>query len=247
MKVKFVGIFRAIAVGVVIGVPPTLLIKSSNGQNGTTLLTNGQIYGFGALIWLLTTAVFTVKGGIIPVARDLTDAAEPRELIRNDRKISVRMIAVTTCLLVVVATIGNGTINVSSIGSPFAGVLVGMFLVGLLNPWPSYVAGRAYLALRRVLPWPLMDFLEDAHRRGILRQAGAVYQFRHIDLQRRLATQYQAPPLRWWQLAAQTKLIAKHARGIVIAPWLRATVIPQEVKEPNGEVCKAESDLTFLQ
>jgi hypothetical protein len=33
-----------------------------------------------------------------------------------------------------------------------------------------------------------MDFLADAHRRGILRQTGAVYQFRHIKLQHWLAT-----------------------------------------------------------
>jgi hypothetical protein len=32
-----------------------------------------------------------------------------------------------------------------------------------------------------------MSFLADAHRRGVLRQVGAVYQFRHIELQHRLA------------------------------------------------------------
>ena len=32
-----------------------------------------------------------------------------------------------------------------------------------------------------------MSFLADAHRPGIVRQAGAIYQFRHIELQRRLA------------------------------------------------------------
>jgi hypothetical protein len=32
-----------------------------------------------------------------------------------------------------------------------------------------------------------MSFLLDAHQRGVLRQAGAVYQFRHIELQHRLA------------------------------------------------------------
>jgi hypothetical protein len=46
---------------------------------------------------------------------------------------------------------------------------------------------RTQLAMRRRLPWSLMDFLADAHQRGVLRQAGAVYQFRHIDLQHRLA------------------------------------------------------------
>ncbi len=29
--------------------------------------------------------------------------------------------------------------------------------------------------------------IADAHQRGVLRQAGAVYQFRHIELQHRLA------------------------------------------------------------
>ena len=38
-----------------------------------------------------------------------------------------------------------------------------------------------------MLPWLLLEFLEDAHRRGVLRQAGAAYQFRHIELQRQLA------------------------------------------------------------
>jgi hypothetical protein len=32
-----------------------------------------------------------------------------------------------------------------------------------------------------------MTFLGDAHRRGVLRQAGAVYQFRHARLQDHLA------------------------------------------------------------
>ena len=53
--------------------------------------------------------------------------------------------------------------------------------------WPQYEIARAWLALPRRLPWRLMTFLADAHRRGVLRQAGAVYQFRHIELQQRLA------------------------------------------------------------
>jgi hypothetical protein len=53
--------------------------------------------------------------------------------------------------------------------------------------WPWYEVARMWLALKHCLPWPLMDFLAEAHRRGVLRQAGAVYQFRHIELQHRLA------------------------------------------------------------
>jgi hypothetical protein len=38
-----------------------------------------------------------------------------------------------------------------------------------------------------------MMFLEDAHRnRGVLRQVGAVYEFRHLELQRHLASRSAA-------------------------------------------------------
>jgi hypothetical protein len=60
--------------------------------------------------------------------------------------------------------------------------------------WPPYILARGWLALHRRLPWRFMDFLADAHRRGVLRQAGAVYQFRHIELQHRLATRPSEPP-----------------------------------------------------
>jgi hypothetical protein len=37
-----------------------------------------------------------------------------------------------------------------------------------------------------------MAFLDDAYRRGVLRRAGAVYQFRHARLQDRLAATSRA-------------------------------------------------------
>ena len=52
--------------------------------------------------------------------------------------------------------------------------------------WLSFMFARSWHAFRRDLPWSLMDFLSDAHRRGVLRQAGAFYQFRHVELQHRL-------------------------------------------------------------
>ncbi|AZM48756.1 hypothetical protein DMB38_25920 [Streptomyces sp. WAC 06738] len=56
--------------------------------------------------------------------------------------------------------------------------------------WPRFVVAVAYLSMRRKVPQDLMAFLKDAHEhRGVLRQVGPVYQFRHIDLQRHLAQQ----------------------------------------------------------
>lgn len=42
-------------------------------------------------------------------------------------------------------------------------------------------------ATRGKTPLGLMRFLADTHRRAVLRQAGAVYQFRHARLQDNLA------------------------------------------------------------
>jgi len=53
--------------------------------------------------------------------------------------------------------------------------------------WGWLGATRLWLAARRQMPLRLMTFLEDAHERGVLRQAGAVWEFRHASLQRRLA------------------------------------------------------------
>ncbi|HEY3711568.1 MAG TPA: BTAD domain-containing putative transcriptional regulator [Amycolatopsis sp.] len=53
--------------------------------------------------------------------------------------------------------------------------------------WGNYFVNHLWLAATGRLPWRLMHFLDDAHRRGVLRQAGGVYQFRHARLQERLA------------------------------------------------------------
>jgi len=72
------------------------------------------------------------------------------------------------------------------------GLVVGGLVVGLIaglyeSAWGRFGVTRRWLALRGCLPWRLMAFLADAHQREVLRQVGAVYQFRHVELQRRLA------------------------------------------------------------
>jgi hypothetical protein len=67
------------------------------------------------------------------------------------------------------------------------------FLTGLkyaASAW--FTLSRCWFAACGSLPWQLAAFLKDAHRRGILRQMGGVYQFRHMRLQDHLA----GPPRR---------------------------------------------------
>ncbi|MER8071153.1 hypothetical protein ABTZ59_22950 [Streptomyces sp. NPDC094034] len=79
--------------------------------------------------------------------------------------------------------------------TPHDGVRVG-FLAGL---WPTLNAGlignvavstalsAVQLSGREGTPVRLIAFLEDARRRNLLRVTGPVYQFRHAQLQERLA------------------------------------------------------------
>lgn len=62
-------------------------------------------------------------------------------------------------------------------------------IVGLsLNAWGRWlVLSRFWLPITGRLPWAVVAFLEDACRRGVLRRAGPVYQFRHARLQEHLA------------------------------------------------------------
>jgi hypothetical protein len=74
--------------------------------------------------------------------------------------------------------------------SPPLGVVVALvtiFWLGLrtCSAW-WYCVAVSFLARRRVTPRRPLQFLEEAYRRGVLRQAGMVYEFRHARLAERL-------------------------------------------------------------
>ncbi len=75
------------------------------------------------------------------------------------------------------------------------GIGGGMAYVLSLTAWGQWVVfARVWLPLTGRLPWALPAFLRDAYRRGVLRRAGAVYQFRHARLQDHLARSYRRLP-----------------------------------------------------
>jgi hypothetical protein len=107
-------------------------------------------------------------------------------------------------LTAVPAVIGIG---VTQLDTPFdfvsvavsalsAGVIVGAVfaLIGGLRDGATPLLFCTQLAFAmRGRPVRFLPLLEEARERQILRQAGAVYQFRHADLQDRLAEQQGAP------------------------------------------------------
>jgi hypothetical protein len=124
---------------------------------------------------------------------DLARVTSPGAALARDRQAALLLWIVSGLLAGIAASLVTGLVGVglgvgSGLGIGIGGALGGGGVVSSgETAWPSYTLTRGRLALRRRLPWSLMSFLADAHRRGALRQAGAVYQFRHIELQHRLA------------------------------------------------------------
>ncbi|GAA3844135.1 NACHT domain-containing protein [Sphaerisporangium flaviroseum] len=73
------------------------------------------------------------------------------------------------------------------VGGVAVGLVYGL-VAGKHHAWLVCIIAVARLALARRLPWKVMDFLDDAHRLGLLRTVGPVYQFRHAALHDYLAT-----------------------------------------------------------
>ncbi len=73
---------------------------------------------------------------------------------------------------------------VGGVGGAFGFVLA-------LTAWGQWVVfARLWLPLTGRLPFAVQAFHDDAYRRGVLRRAGAVYQFRHARLQDHLAHRF---------------------------------------------------------
>jgi len=146
----------------------------------------------GLTLGLVLTVVGIAAAGIKPVTADLAVYPSPVAFFDRDRR--------TALTFGLVGGLVAGLASGLAIGS-FLGLVVGLafglavgaaaaLVVGsFVSAWPRWQVIRAWLALRRRIPWNFLSFLDDAHRRGVLRQAGPVYQFRSLALQHRLAAE----------------------------------------------------------
>ncbi len=150
-------------------------------------MTVGLPYGpeYGIFAGTATGLAVSLAYGFQPQP-PLTAEATPRRALARERNAAI-MIALP-------AVIGVGLIFGVGFPPTFApivglasGLAVGNIIGILKTAWPAYRIAHVWLTLQGKLPGRLMDFLEDAHERGVLRQEGTLYQFRHHDLQERLS------------------------------------------------------------
>ncbi|MFJ4951005.1 NACHT domain-containing protein [Streptomyces sp. NPDC088760] len=165
-------------------------------------------HGGGLPVWITVGTIcglpFALMGGLRSVHPDLNKAVGPGAVLAGDRHMFWTFTLVggfgppLSFVLASVLMIAFGRwLGWGDLGSSVAAISLFTLPIGLLyglarSVWMRFLVTRIRLAVTGRAPWRLMSFLADAHqRRGVLRQAGAVYQFRHIDLQRHLAEVHQ--------------------------------------------------------
>ncbi|MFD4668984.1 NACHT domain-containing protein [Lentzea sp. NPDC058450] len=156
----------------------------------------GLVFGLGAGL------VFAVVAAM-EAPLDVRSAGSPGELLAANRRAVLGLVAVMVPVFAVfvmgatgVVAQGLTALRFEVVWSPTTALALGLVggigggvaYVLSLTAWGQWVVfARVWLPLTGKLPWGLPAFLDDAYRRGVLRRAGAVYQFRHARLQEHFA------------------------------------------------------------
>jgi hypothetical protein len=143
-------------------------------------------------VGFVTVLLSVVGAGLKMVTFDLSVAATPHAILARDR-LTVIISAVSSGLAIAtLAALLSGFWSRQVADSLIAGfctfIVIAFVFTLSRGAWLPWVLTRTWLAFCGKLPWRLTAFLADAHKRGVLRQVGAVYQFRHAELQQRLGS-----------------------------------------------------------
>ncbi|MBB6554540.1 NACHT domain-containing protein [Nonomuraea rubra] len=192
LRGKLFDLVRVLPSGIFVGILGAII-----GWLSGTLLRNQEAGLVAARqVGLLSGIGFVVVLSLIRwVERPATDASarSPRSTWRADRNLTVIRIVSGLAVGVIGALIvwGLKLSLIAIIGGGLAGLLFGL-LLGSHHAWLAYNLTVPRLATRGSLPLRAMDFLDDAHRLGLLRTEGPYYQFRHVELQQHLARELVA-------------------------------------------------------
>ncbi|WP_439945858.1 helix-turn-helix domain-containing protein [Streptomyces sp. BBFR109] len=141
--------------------------------------------------------------GLLETPLDVVSAVSPGSVLRTDRRTVLTQLCFWAPVFGSAVGLGAGVVVDllqghlgRLVADPMVSLMLGTIsgLGGALGytltmtAWGQWcLLARVWLPLTGRLPWSVAAFLDDAYQRGVLRQAGAVYQFRHARLQSRLA------------------------------------------------------------
>jgi hypothetical protein len=184
---RWQGVAMGAADGITLGAGPTfaglrpygLLVGISNG------------IATGVATAMIVT-VMVSRGGAFQHPAELTNTSTPLMTLALDRRnaffqLIIAALAFGVPVMLALAAV-SGLARVSITSTIQLGLTAGI-AVGLGgSAWARWlVLGRLFLPMSGRLPWAIGAFLEDAHDRGVIRQNGPLYRFRHMRLQDYLA------------------------------------------------------------
>ena len=189
------GLGVGAASGAVIGLLVALVKFLFGDENGAT--PSGAI---AAVAVFLAVSLSRVMDFWLSAPLDVMTSVSPASVLRGDRiaALSQGLIGGLTFGL----TFGIGRSPAAGLAAGVAAALTRTFISGLdqgfseirVTAWGRFILARLWLAARGKLPLRTMAFLRDAHYRGLLRQVGAVYQFRHNELEHSLRSRSVQEP-----------------------------------------------------
>ncbi|MGW2218206.1 NACHT domain-containing protein [Nonomuraea sp. NPDC001684] len=150
----------------------------------------------GFAVGLPAGLVFALALGLIEWAErpaSLTAAITPLSSWRADRTLTTLRTTIPGLVSALVAGLAGGFAAGPMVGladglaAGLAAGLVSGLMLGRRHAWLIYTLAIWRLAHEGHIPRKLMDFLDDAHRLGLLRSVGPIYQFRHATFQDHLA------------------------------------------------------------
>ncbi|MEU3620773.1 NACHT domain-containing protein [Streptomyces sp. NPDC006872] len=179
--------------------PQSPLTLLSYIAENTMPLVLGAFFGMGLALVRFVRAPLASDGG-----------ATPTSSLRADRRYALAVAVLSALALMLYSTMRHapqqyqGTLDNLTEGLRSASTgpdlptaaAIGALLALSATNWGHLAAARLRFTRREGLPRNTMAFLREAHRLGILRQVGPVYQFRHALLQDHLAAQTLLPHMR---------------------------------------------------
>lgn len=149
-------------------------------------------------IWIAAAIVYGVLlafvyGPQAPI--DANELATPIEMVENSRRHFRYYTAAIFATYAASTTFVTGLTIIGVLGAFTYGAVAGIGSGVANNAYGRWaLLTRGWLRLTGDLPGDLLPFLEEAHRRHMFRQSGAVYRFSHEALERYLR---ELPPEEW--------------------------------------------------